>query len=327
MSDNIKIQLTPLQMINALRFGYHTDDAQEQNQIVEELDISKDEAEKILIDKVCNYIGKLDPPIVVLVSGGVDSTFMCQMAEKCFSVKQLMTMGMDYPNAFYSYNSDKKWINETLDLINPETYKEVFFSSSLVVTQTMYGLAKNHGNVILTGDGGDELFCGYDKYLLPSSVCLAKNANRRIKKLINYSLLGYEGAMITPIDLSLFEIDYPRIKKERMIYDIAHELKYIEIPKVETAMRMSETVGRVHSPFLNKDIFDFCLSLPLKLKYHFGVRKVLLRRILKKNGIHVSHKKTGFALMEKWIGNELNWSLMVLDRLIKQEIVKIVSAR
>jgi asparagine synthetase B (glutamine-hydrolysing) len=320
----MKIHLTPLEMINALRFGYHKIGHPQEYIIDERLGISEYHARSILQDRICSVIENLKTPITVLVSGGVDSSFILQMARECFPDSKIVTVGMNYPAAQHNIESKREWVDETLDLINEYTYRSLFFSSSLVVTQNMYKIARRYGETILTGDGGDELFCGYDKYLLPD-ISLGSIVGRKGKKFLNYLSLGYEGAMTTPLDLSLFKTGYIKEKQSRMLYDISTELKHIEIPKTETAMRMSQTEDLVCSPFLEKEVFTFCMSLPLKYKYHWGIRKVLLRKILKDRGIKISHKKKGFALPSEWISNELNWSLMVLNRLMIQGMVEITS--
>lgn len=319
----MSIQLTPLEMIQALRFGYHRKN-RDSFVPIEEQEISEEQAEIVLTDKICSIIEGLNLPIVVLVSGGVDSSLIFQMTKKCFESKNIKTIGMNYPQADYNFEPVNDWIMDTLSKINSYTYQNLFFSSSLICTQKMYSFAKNLGPAILTGDGGDELFCGYDKYLLPN-ISWAKGKSRRQLKSISYFNLGYEGAMTTPIDLNLFRIDYPKTLKDRMLYDIAQELKYIEIPKVETAQRMSHTEGIIHSPFLNKKVFDFCLSLPMRYKFKFGIRKVLLRKILKRQYIKIPHRKSGFAFPTEWIGNELNWSLTVLNKLMSKGMVEIIS--
>ena len=68
---------------------------------------------------------------------------------------------------------------DALDVVPilPSMYDEPFADSSQIPTHLVAKLARRHVTVALSGDGGDELFCGYTRYSFVNSLW---NALKRI---------------------------------------------------------------------------------------------------------------------------------------------------
>ncbi|WP_421780663.1 asparagine synthase (glutamine-hydrolyzing) [Kiloniella litopenaei] len=120
-----------------------------------------------------------DVPVGFFLSGGVDSSTVCYEASTC--LKQLSTFSIGHidkesdeaPYAkqvadqigsdHHSKNFSQKLANENFDLIK-DFYDEPFGDVSALPTNEVCKLARERVTVVLTGDGGDELFGGYSHY-------------------------------------------------------------------------------------------------------------------------------------------------------------------
>ena len=123
-----------------------------------------------------------DVPLGSFLSGGIDSsTITALMQENSIKKIQSFTIGFDdfnYNEAIHAkkiansigtdhnelYLSSKDAINVIPNLSS--VYDEPFADSSQIPTYLVSKMAKNKITVALTGDGGDELFGGYNRYVL-----------------------------------------------------------------------------------------------------------------------------------------------------------------
>ncbi|MDB5005124.1 MAG: hypothetical protein JWQ34_3349 [Mucilaginibacter sp.] len=124
-----------------------------------------------------------DVPLGVFLSGGVDSTIIAAIMAK-ISDKKVKTFSVGYENKRYDesararqvaahigsehheYILDYKDIFDIADKIILN-YDEPYADSSCLPTWFISSKTAQHVKVALTGDGGDEVFGGYNKYMLP----------------------------------------------------------------------------------------------------------------------------------------------------------------
>src|SRR5690348_6656548 len=120
-----------------------------------------------------------DVPLGALLSGGVDSSVVVAlMARASRSPVKTFSIGFgkqDYNEAPYARAVAEKFgtehhefvvepnVTDTLDNLT-RMMEEPFGDSSMIPTYHVSRIAREHVTVALTGDGGDELFAGYDRY-------------------------------------------------------------------------------------------------------------------------------------------------------------------
>lgn len=168
--------------------------------------VSLTELDSLLSDAVRRRMVS-DVPLGTLLSGGIDSSL----------VTALMVENSDRPIKTFSIGFAEKGFDEApfakaiakhlgtdhtelyvepghaLELVDklPYWYDEPFADSSQIPTAMVCELTRKYVTVVLSGDGGDELFAGYDRYHIGLDMWNRANlAPRIIQKLVAQGLLS-----------------------------------------------------------------------------------------------------------------------------------------
>lgn len=300
---------------------------------------SFEEASKELEERIRKSIQRqlvADVPVGAFLSGGTDSTLVVALAQSVSS-ERLKTFTIGFSNdqfneADYAAESAKLLGTDHTELYItdedarrvipdiPAIYGEPFADASQVPTYLVSKLAKNQVTVSLSGDGGDELFCGYHTYefvpemfhmLKKIPMCLRKGMhtvigkglfknNRRVQTRENILLATSTVDMyrrLSPVRMvdalvsdthSLENGKWKEFKdgtlstefEDLMCMDLIQYLPDDILVKVDRSGMAVSLESRI--PLLDRDVVEFAWQLPLNFKKSDGVNKRILKNILYK---------------------------------------------
>lgn len=267
------------------------------------------------------------------------------------------------------YISEEEMFN-LVDSI-PYYFDEPFADSSQICTMLVSELAKQDVTVVLTGDAGDEFFGGYtiyDKLLSAQKMNTLGSLLHYFYKIPGANKIKDFRTLSLPLKIAAETMD-PNVKTQtgtayylnilrnlllckkqicgldpiekkyeeqswayrRMLIDMDTYLPGDILCKVDRSSMKYSLEARC--PFLDKNIMEFSLGLPLEFKIRNGKLKSLIKdlvyRYIPKE--MMDRPKQGFSVpIEKWLRSQLKEELMSYverDYLIRQNIFEVDATR
>ena len=176
-----------------------------------------------------------DVPIGCFLSGGIDSSLISALMQKN-SLRKIKTFNIGFEDKFLDESNYARKIAEhigtehnnvifsnqnIIDLVPKlnEVYDEPFADSSQLPTILLSLITRKQVKVALSGDGGDELFGGYNRYIWAKKINLFYNLPFFIRNFIGKSL-----KFISPAQWNYILSKLPLLKRYPFIGDKVYKL-------------------------------------------------------------------------------------------------------
>ena len=267
-----------------------------------------EEFNSILADAVKIRL-RADVPFGAFLSGGVDSsTVVGLMSQNLKQPVKTFSIGFNDPrydeSPFAQAAAERFNTNHTLQIVDPNlidlwpmaTYHcdQPHGDVSFLPTYKVAQLASEHVKMVLTGDGADELFAGYDKYktFFAEDISGLSNEDFQEKYTNNISLFDTEERkkLLSPESLKRIdtfntnEIIRPFFSKVENM-DRINQALYIDTVLLLSGnnlvkpdrMGMAVSIEN-RSPFLDYRMIELAFSMPGTLKLNDGETKYIYKK-------------------------------------------------
>lgn len=301
-----------------------------------------------------------DVPLGAFLSGGIDSSLVVALMQES-SARPVKTFTIRFENAAFDeadhaaavarhlgteHSEETCTASEMRDVLDtlPDMFDEPFADSSAIPTYMLSRMTRRHVAVALSGDGGDELFFGYPRYVLnararwlldsprairegvarvaasfparrlrrAAEVLLHDDADRYLRFVARFrseEVAALTGRPVPPypayLEASAGVEHLPSVERPPLV-DLVTYLPEDILVKVD---RASMAVGlEARAPLLDHHVAEFALRLPLALKWRGGTTKWLLRRLLYRRVPRslVDRPKMGFGVpLADWLNGPL----------------------
>ena len=325
---------------------------------INDFEEAKDILNDILHKSVKDRLLSSDLEVGAFLSGGIDSSLIVAVASKY--INKLKTFTVKFDGAFdeshlakltaNKYNTEHYELNIVTNLKDDIenillNYGEPFMDSSAIPSYYVSREAKKHVTVILNGDGADEIFGGYRRYVPVANnwikissyfsfltKILPKPHNK--KSIYNYAYRLLAMSSKNGLDFynsatnDIFEDTYT-FKENNTFINMDNFIKSIEnssiselskilymdfhlilqsdlLKKMDIATMSHSLEGR--SPFLSKYMLEFAPTLVDEFKIKGTATKYILRELAKQYLPQelITQPKRGFEVpLKNWVESDL----------------------
>jgi asparagine synthase (glutamine-hydrolysing) len=286
-----------------------------------DIDLTLNRLDEVLTNSVTLH-QRSDVPYGMFLSGGIDSSALLAMMAR-LNERPVMAFTAGFPGTeAHDERAKARYLAEIVGAEHVEVeFTEGDFWSLLpgvaasmddpaadyacLPTFKLAAEARKHVKVILSGEGGDELFAGYGRYRAAARPWPLARPMRRNGVFDGLGVLRNEpkGWRDGIHRSELAEAKPGRSKLQiAQAVDIADWLPNDLLTKLDRCLMAHGVEGRV--PFLDPLVADFAFRLPDRLKIHKGLGKHLLRLWLNKvlPESQAFAKKRGFTVpVGEWI--------------------------
>lgn len=284
---------------------------------------------------------KADVPVGLFLSGGIDSTCLLAMVSRLIN-QPIHTYTIGFPN---TNTHDERSVAAALAKHFQTNHTEIAFTEqdfwellpkaiaatddptadyAIVPTFKLAQAASKDVTVVLSGEGGDEVFAGYGRYRQFIKPWWQKR--RDLYRKGDLTRLG-----LLKNDKHTWQTQIQQIKKDCLDngYDRLYTAQTIDMQtwlpndlliKLDRCLMRHSLEGR--TPFLDKSMIAFANSLPNSQKINGKMGKWILRNWLHQNvtGYDAFAHKKGFTVpIQTWLENKRDW---LQDYLPQQPLIR-----
>jgi asparagine synthase (glutamine-hydrolysing) len=196
-----------------------------------------------LLDEATHLRLISDVPLGAFLSGGIDSSaIVAAMCAGTATRPRTFCIGFEhqgFDESAYAQQvadhvgSDHRMLRLTPEAVAPLEhlawhYGEPFGDSSSLPTYALSALARRHVTVALTGDGGDELFAGYRRYLATEREAGLRRAAAPLRALAR-----------SRVTIALLR----RARRKALAKELEHDRRNLDLSEVDLYLSRVETIG------------------------------------------------------------------------------------